>query len=67
MSFISELLPFQSSAIRTVDYDGYTLTVQFHSGRVYSHAGVPQSVYDAFMSAASKGRYYNQHIRGRYG
>lgn len=55
-----------SSAIRAVGYDGHTLTVEFHSGRVYDHPGVPYSVYAGLMQAASKGAYYNRFIRGRY-
>jgi len=30
-----------SSAIRAVGYDGYTLTVEFRSGGIYDHPGVP--------------------------
>ncbi len=65
-----------SSAIRAVGYDGYTLTVvadgytltvEFHSGRIYDHPGVPYSVYVEFMNAPSMGAYYNRYIRGRYG
>lgn len=55
-----------SSAIRAVGYDGYTLTVEFHSGRIYDHPNVPYDVYVEFMNAQSIGAYYNQHIRGRY-
>jgi len=55
-----------SSAIRAVGYDGHTLTVEFHSGRIYDHPGVPYAVYAAFMHASSMGAYYNRHIRGRY-
>ena len=61
------LIPVNSSAIRAVGYDGYTLTVQFHSGRIYDHPGVSYDIYAAFMNAASMGAFYNQHIRGRYG
>jgi hypothetical protein len=57
----------KSSAIRAIGYDGYMLTVEFHSGRVYDHPGVPHSVYLGLMRASSKGRFYNQNIRGRYG
>ena len=60
------LIPIDSSAIRAVGYDGYTLTVEFHTGRIYDHPGVPSSVYVAFMSASSMGAYYSKHIRGRY-
>ena len=55
-----------SSAIRAVGYDGYTLTVEFHTGRIYDHPGVPYSVFAGLMRASSKGWYYNTHIRGRY-
>ncbi|MBI2929673.1 MAG: KTSC domain-containing protein [Verrucomicrobia bacterium] len=56
-----------SSAIRAVGYDGYTLAVQFHtSDTVYTHTGVPYSVYAGLMQAGSKGAFYNLHIRGKY-
>jgi hypothetical protein len=60
------LILVNSSAIRAVGYDGYTLTVEFHTGRIYDHPGVPYSVYAALMRASSMGTYYNRHIRGRY-
>ncbi len=48
-------------------YDGHALAVQFHtSGTVYTHPGVPYSVYVGLLRAASKGAYYNRMIRGRY-
>lgn len=61
------LIPVHSSAIRAIGYDGYTLAVLFHtSDTVYTHPGVPLSVYLGLMGAASMGAYYNQHIRGRF-
>jgi len=60
------ILVNSSSAIRAVGYDGDTLTVEFHSGRIYDHPGVPHSVFEGLLRASSKGAYYNQHIRGRY-
>jgi hypothetical protein len=60
------LIPVNSSAIRAVGYDGYTLTVEFHSGRIYDHPGVPEAVFRGLMNASSMGAYYNQRIRGRY-
>ena len=56
-----------SSSIRAVSYDGYTLAVQFHtSGTIYDHHGVPYSVYQGLMQASSMGAYYNRYIRGKY-
>jgi hypothetical protein len=62
----STLIIVNSAAIRAVGYDGHTLTVEFHTGRIYDHPGVPYSVYAGLMQAASIGAYYNRHIRGRY-
>ena len=36
------------------------------SDTVYTHHGVPYSVYAALMQASSMGAYYNAYIRGRY-
>ncbi len=63
---MTTLIPVNSSAIRAVRYDGYTLTIKFHSGRIYDHPGVPYAVYQALMNASSLRAYYNRHIRGRY-
>jgi len=60
------MIRVNSSAIHAIGYDGYTLTVEFNSRRVYAHPGVPQSVYAGLMRASSKGAYYNDYIRGRY-
>jgi hypothetical protein len=61
------LIPVNSSSIRAVGYNGYTLAVLFHtSDTVYEHPGVPYSVFLGLMQADSMGAYYNLHIRGRY-
>jgi len=60
------LIPVDSSAIRAVGYDGYTLVVVFHNSGRYDHPGVPSWVYREFMSAPSLGRYYSQNIRSKY-
>jgi hypothetical protein len=60
------MIPVNSTAIAAVGYDGSTLRVEFHSGRDYDHHGVPYAVYVGLITADSVGRYYNQHIRGKY-
>ena len=66
MRYDSTLIPVKSSAIRAIGYEGGTLTVEFHTGRVYDHPNVPYSVFSTFLRATSKGTFYNQNIRGRY-
>ena len=62
------MIPVNSRAIRAVGYDGSTLSIQFHSStQIYDFPGVPYSVFEEFMHAPSKGEYYSDHIRGRYG
>jgi KTSC domain len=58
-----------SSNLRSVGYDPWigTLDVEFHSGSVYRHYAVPNSVYDGLMGAYSKGNYYHYNLRNRYG
>jgi len=56
-----------SSSIRAVGYHGGTLFVQFHtSDTIYCHLGAPYAVFVELMHAESKGRYYNEHVRGKY-
>lgn len=55
----------ESSVIHTV---GHTrvLEIEFESGRVYQYFDVPQDIYDNMLQSDSKGRYFNQHIRGKF-
>ena len=55
-----------SSVIAAIGYDGSTLRVAFHSGRVYDHPHVPAYHFQGLLNASSVGAYYNRHIRGKY-
>lgn len=60
-------IPVDSSLIRSVTYGAdATLTVRFHRGAVYRYFTVPRTVLDQFLTATSKGAYYNRHIRDGY-
>jgi hypothetical protein len=58
----------QSEAVAQIEYDAPTRTlfVRFTSGEWYSYAGVPPRVHADFVAAESKGRFFQDHIRGRY-
>lgn len=60
--------PVHSSNIRSVGYDlaSQTLEVEFHNGGLYQYYGVPETIYQGFMQAASKGSFFNNHIKDRY-
>jgi hypothetical protein len=60
---------FSSTAIRRAEYDRDTrvLRVWFaDSGNQYDYSDVPQYVFDGLCRAASKGSYFNDHIRDHY-
>ena len=57
-----------STAIRHVDYEAArrVLTVTFVTGRRYVYAEVPRQVFEAFVTAPSKGTFFNAAIRDAY-
>lgn len=57
-----------SSNIISVGYDedSMTLEVEFIYGRLYQYYGVPEGVYQQFLSAESHGGFLNAYIRGKY-
>lgn len=57
-----------SSCITSIDYDDtkQEMTVVFVKGGSHVYSGVPKSVYDGFLVAPSKGKYFNQNVRPNY-
>jgi KTSC domain-containing protein len=58
----------QSTTLTTVIYDEAreVLQLEFRSRALYQYWGVPRRVHEALLGAPSKGRYFNQAIRGRF-
>jgi len=42
------------------------LYLRFQDGKIYRFFDCPVTVYDEFMAAASRGRYFSQQIRNRF-
>jgi hypothetical protein len=57
-----------SSTVEAIGYSPETmeLHVTFLGGGQYVYSNVPQSVYDAFMNAGSKGTFLNEQIKNVY-
>ncbi len=57
-----------STNIRSIGYDerSQTLEVEFTSGGIYDYAVVPQNMYQRFMAASSKGRFFDSAIKDKY-
>ena len=58
--------PVESSNLATVGFSDGVLEIEFRHGGVYQYFNVLASVYEALMSAESKGKYFYQFIRDKY-
>ena len=58
----------ESTTLATVAYDEarQLLQLEFRSRVVYLYFDVPAAVHQALLAAPSKGKYFNQTIRGRF-
>ena len=57
-----------SSLFTAVAYraDARQLYLRFRAGDIYRYFDFPAQVYEAFLSAESKGRYFSRHIRNAF-
>ena len=55
-----------STVITEIQYDNDILVVTFLSGAIYVYSGVTEGVYECFVAADSKGKYFRENIMGRY-
>ena len=60
-----EWIQVVSSNIAAIAYasDTEVLSINFLNGSTYEYYGVPQNVFDEFLIADSKGRYFNANIK----
>ena len=60
-----EMIPVSSSDISAIGYNSEAaiLQVDFIKSGSYEFHGVPEDVYDGFMAASSKGKYFNEMIK----
>ncbi|MEP7219380.1 MAG: KTSC domain-containing protein [Bacteroidota bacterium] len=58
----------RSSAIHAIGYDAgeRMMEVIFTGGGIYQFSNVPPHVFAGFRAAASKGNYFQDHIRGHF-
>jgi hypothetical protein len=57
-----------STTVKSVGYESkrQVLEIEFQSGAVYQYLNVPKAVHEGLWRAESKGRYFNDEIRGAY-
>lgn len=60
------MILISSSTLLGFEYDSGNLTIFFRDGGRYVYHNVPQEVFEQFKNSPSKGKFYNQYIKGRY-
>lgn len=60
-----ERTSIKSSDLVSVGYDAdkEELEVEFRGGKVYRYYEIPQDLYDGFMDASSKGKYFHRKVK----
>jgi len=56
----------QSSTISEINHNGKVLIVTFVNGSEYVYEDVPTKIYEAFVNAESKGKYFHENISRQY-
>ena len=55
------------SWIVRVEYESDTKEMSIHTkSKIYTLVGVPMTVYEAFSSATSKGKFFNDSLKNKY-
>ena len=60
------MIEVNSSNIKSIDYDGTDLIVEYKSGSKYKYSNVPNDLFESFKTAESKGRFMNSEIKGKF-
>ena len=65
---MTKMVEVISSNIKAIGFDELKneLTVEFNSGSKYTYSSVPLSIYETFLEAESKGKFFHRNIRNVY-
>ena len=67
MNPLASTRSLDSSLLARMRYSPHaTLDLQLRNGAIYRYFTVPRHVAEGLAAAASKGTYFNRHIKGRF-
>lgn len=61
-----KIIPVKSSAMTKIGYDGNNLFIKFIKTDWYRFPDVPETLFDEFSNAQSKGKFFHEHIRPNF-
>jgi hypothetical protein len=58
----------ESDVIHAIGHDEETnvLEIIFNTGQIYQYRNVPRTLYEEFLKSDSKGKYFQENIRGEF-
>ncbi len=59
-------IPVKSSNLKAVGYESEIMEIEFLNENVYEYSEIPKKLHEDLMDAESKGKYYNQYIKGQF-
>ncbi len=59
-------VPVVSSNLKSVGYENGILEIEFHSGGIYRYLHTTEMLFNALISASSKGQYFDRNIKNKY-
>lgn len=63
---VKRMVRVESSMIAAVGFANNKLYVVFNNGTTYSYADVPVTLVAKLLRAKSKGKFFNQYVKGKY-
>jgi hypothetical protein len=61
-----EMIPIKSSNISHAAYENGVMRVRFSNGTDYDYDGISAELFNDFMEAESQGKFFHQHIKGKF-
>lgn len=61
-----EMIKVKSSLIAAVGYENSSLVIHLNTGKKYKYFRVPETVFERFLKAPSKGVFFNQSVKPFY-
>jgi hypothetical protein len=60
--------PVESSNLRSIGYDPQSsiLEIEFNSGEIWDYPDFPCNLFEDFLGADSKGKFFHKFVRGQY-
>lgn len=55
-----------STSISEIGYKYRTMKVKFNNGNMYEFKKVPRAMFDEFVKAMSKGKFFNEKVRDAF-